>query len=383
MAETIKLCARMTATSNRNQMPQLLTARRPYAHSSTTALRDALAVKLMALIVLVAALAPGARAVAATVNLAQSDQAVAPAPADARRLATYFSPPYQAGPLPSAVDEVLARSAPAELRAGCAAMVDSWGTAARGTSRVSLRILAVAGGSAWLAYRCDSRMAPFDNDYSERLAVFTAARGTIQFLNLKAIEDTGATLYHVGFAKTLRLRGAENSAAFEVFAVGSSPSAGSASRNAEERLSQNGSASQDRSAADGQAENRFVVIANSATATKPVLALVTARKRPGAPNGDTAGADVSNSDEYRAALRFDHDLTGHLTAVVAYARNNPTGERSSFGVIRYAWNPATFTFAVAKPIPPPSVHRPKGRLPRGQSPPERLPPVPGYHPLAN
>jgi hypothetical protein len=318
---------------------------------------------------ILAALYLAASAVAATVNLAQSDQAVAPAPADARRLATYFSPPYQAGPLPSAVEEILARSAPAELRAGCAAMVDSWGPAARGTSRLSVRILAVAGGSAWLAYRCDSRdsrLPQFEGNYSERLAVFNSARRIIQFLDLKASEDTTATLYHVGLAETLKLRGAENSAAFEVFAVGSSPADGGASRDAGD------SSSQDRATQDGQAENRFVVIANSATAAKLVLALVTARKRTGARNGDTAGAGASDSDEYRAALHFDHDLTGHLTAIEAYYRAAPPGARSRFGVLRYAWNPATFTFAVAKPLARPAHPQQ----------PVRLPPVPGYHPHA-
>jgi hypothetical protein len=308
---------------------------------------------------ILAALYLAASAVAATVNLAQSDQAVAPAPTDARRLATYFSPPYQAGPLPSAVDEILARSAPAELRAGCAAMVDSWGPAARGSSRVSIRILAIAGSSAWVAYRCDSRIPQFEGNYSERLAVFNSARRMIQFLDLEAKEDTAATLYHVGLATTLKLRGAENSDAFVVFAVGSSPS-------------QERSASRDRAAPEGQAENRYVVIANSAIAAKPVLALETARQRPGVSVGDTAGSDSSNSDEYRAALRFDHDLTGHLTAIEAYYRAAPPGARSRFGVLRYVWNPASFTFAAGKPL---------ARQPHPQEP-VRLPPVPGYHPHA-
>jgi hypothetical protein len=316
----------------------------------------------LAATVILAALYLAASTVAATVNLAQSDQAVAPAPADARRLAAYFSPPYQAGPLPVA-DEILARSAPAELRIGCAAMVDSWGRSARGSSRVSIRILAVAGGSAWIAYRCDSRIPQFEGNYSERLAAFNSARRLIEFLDLKANEDTAATLYHIGLATTLKLRGAENSAAFVVFAVGSSP--------LQER-----SASRDSAAPQGQAENRYVVVANSATAARPVLVLVTARRRRGASvGGDAAGteptgADSSNSDEYRAALRFDHDLSGHLTAIEAYYRAAPPGARSRFGVLRYVWNPARFTFAAAKPL---------ARPPRLQAP-TRLPPVPGYHP---
>jgi hypothetical protein len=301
-----------------------------------------------------------APAIAATVNFAQSDQTVAPAPADARRLATYFSPPYHTGPLPSAVEEMLWRSAPAELRAECAATVDSWNRATRGRSRVSVRILGVANGSAWLAYRCasgnadDARLPQSEGNYTERVAVFNSARRTIQFLGLKAREDTAATLYHVGLAENVKLRGAENSATFVVFAISSNARDGSPSGE------------------DRQAENRFVVIANSATAAKLVLALVTARKGPGAGGGDAADADASSSDEYRAALRLDHDLAGHLTAIDAYYREAPSGARSHFGRSRYVWNPATFRFAVAKPLPAPSLRQH----------PVRLPPVPGYSPLA-
>jgi hypothetical protein len=367
-----------------------------------------------------------AASVAATVNLAQSNRIVAPAPADARRLSTYFSPPYKSGPLPSAVEEILLRNAPADLRAGCAAMVDSWGGAARGSSRVTLRILSVAGGSAWVTYRCDSRLAQFDGNYSERLADFNSARGTIQFLDLKTNEDSAATLYHVGLAATLKLRGAENSASFVVFAISFNPAAGepvqksgrhserslrseesrdssqaqndtvgfaqsfpggSTSRDASAAPSQDGPAAQDRAASNGPAENRLVVIANSATTTKPVLSLITARKRPGAQIGDTANGDASDVDEYRAGLRYEHDLAGYLTAVGVYYRDAPPGARSRFGVVRYVWNPATLTFAAAAPVP---IHRLKRGLPSyelrphhppvDQTPFERLPSVPGYHP---
>jgi len=304
----------------------------------------------LAVTVLLAALSLPARAIAAPVNLAQSDQIVTPVSADARRLAAYFSPPYHAGPLPPAVEEILLHNAPAELRAGCAAMVDSWGAAARGTSRLSIRILAVASGSAWLAWRCDSRIVRFENHYSEQLAVFTTARGTIQFLDLKAHEDTGATLYHVSFAETLELRDAESSAAFEVFAVGSSVRGG-ASNNAGGPLAEDSSASEAPTASARKAENRFVVIGNSAAAAKVVLALVTARERPNAPKGETGGAGAFDSDdEYRVALRFDHDLTGHVTAISAFYRDQSIGPRPRFGIIRYVWNPAMFTFAVAAPV---------------------------------
>lgn len=281
-------------------------------------------------------------AVAATVNLSQSNQAVTPSAAEARRLAAYFTPPYRPGPLPPAVDDILLRSAPVELHTACAAMVDSWGATARGSARISLRILAIAAGNAWLAYRCDSRLPRFENEYSERLAAFTAARGTLQFIDLAAPEDTRATLYHVGIANTLKLVGAENSAALVVFAVNSSPLDGAANHAAHDRLS----------------ENRFVVIANSASATKIALALVTARVQPGASTREASHSATSNGEEYRAALRFGHDLAGHLTAVTAYHRDQPLGARPRFGVIRYAWNPATRTFEVAMPVPlPPGGRR--------------------------
>jgi hypothetical protein len=299
-------------------------------------------------------------AVAATVNFAQTDQTITPAPTNARRLATYFSPPYSTGPMPSAVNEILARNAPPELHAGCAATVASWSPAARGSSRVSIRILAVAAGSAWLAYRCDSRLPQLDGTYSELLAVFNSARRSIQFVSLLRPEDNAATLYHVGLDQIVKLRGAEDSAAFLVFAVASKPSGHGTSRGAAVPPSQS-----------LDAENRFVVIANSATMAKPVLTLVTARERPGMRNGVAAGGGTPESDEYRAALRNDHDLTGHLTAVNEYYRKAPTGARSHFGVARYVWNPASFSFALAAPILPASRPRPI-----------RLPAVPGYNPLA-
>jgi hypothetical protein len=190
-----------------------------------------------------------------------------------------------------------------------------------------------------------------DGTYTERLAVFNSARRTLQFLGLEARDDPAAMLYHIALAEMVKLNGAENSGTFIVFAI--SPNAHNAPRLMEDR----------------QAENRFVVIANSATATKRVLALVTARERP----GDGPESDVSSSDEYRAALRLKHDLAGHLIAIDAYYREAPSGRRSHFGVHRYVWDPATFSFAGGKPPP-------LAPLLRRQ--PIRLPPVPGYNPLA-
>ena len=135
-------------------------------------------------IALAATLLPLTRTIAASVNFPQSSQAVSPTPADSRKLDADFTPPFKPGPMPPPVSEILLRSAPAELTNACAAMVDSWGAAARGTARVTLRILAVANGNAWIAYRCDSRRPQFANSYSERLAAFNAARGTIQFIDL-------------------------------------------------------------------------------------------------------------------------------------------------------------------------------------------------------
>jgi hypothetical protein len=294
----------------------------------------------LATITLLAASYSVSIAFAAVVNLTQSDQVITPVPADARRLATYFSPPYHTGPIPPAIKEILLRNTPPEFRAGCAAMVDSLGNAARGSSRVSIRILAVAESSAWLGWRCDSRVGRFDSAYSEQLAIFSASRATIQFFDLKAPQDTGVTFYHVSFAETLKLRNAGGSAAFELFAVGPGVPATGLSR---------------------KAENRFVVIADSATAAKMALALVTARERPGAPSGGTAGGSTLNSDdEYRAAMRFEHDLTGNVTAINVFYRDQAVVPRPRFGNLRYVWNPAAFAFTEAAPIRLPPVGRKPG-----------------------
>jgi hypothetical protein len=290
-------------------------------------------------------------------GFAQSSQTVTMAPPEAHRLAGYFTPPFHPGPMPSVVSDILLRSASAELHDACAAMVDSWGGAARGSARVTMKILGVTAGNAWIAYRCDSRVPRFANDYSERLASFSASRGTIQFIDLVTPTDNAATFYHVSLASMVKLAGAENSAAFEVFAFNTNPLDTDANHAAQNRTS----------------ENRFVVIANSPTTTKIALTLVTAREQPDRKN-HRAGVEglAANGEDYRAAIHFDHDLRGHLTAVNAYHHDRPSGARSSYGTSRYEWDEASLTFASAVPF----------AIPKGRG--KRLPPVPGFQPsLAN
>ena len=229
---------------------------------------------------------------------------------------------------------MLLRSAPPELHRACAAMVDSWGGEARGSARVTVRIIGVAGGNAWVAYRCDSRLPQFANQYSERLAIFSAHRGAIQFIDLAAPDDTGATLYHVALANVVKLLGAESSAAFEIFAVNSAPRRGGAS--------------------DGHdAENRYVIVANSAAMTKIALSLVTRRVRPTA--NDRAVTGDGDDVQAQAGLRFGHDLAGHLTAVNVYHHDRSTGLESHYGLTHYEWNRANLTFEVATPVTLPPV----------------------------
>jgi hypothetical protein len=288
--------------------------------------------------------------VATAANFAQSNQVVTPAPADAHRLAAYFTPPYAPGPMPPRVHEILLRSAPPDLPASCAAMVDGWGAAARGSSRVTARILGVADGNAWIAYRCDSRLPQFTYDYSERLAAFNSSRGAIQFLDLAAPQDPPATLYHVGFSTTLKLIGAEDSAAFEVFAVEPAP------RNSATNHAARSS------------ENRYAIVANSTSATRVALTLVTARSGPDAVDRDSA---LGDSSEYRATLRFDHDIEGHLTFINVYHRDSTVAAKPHFGLARYAWSEATLTFVSVKPVPIKPIRR------------QRLPPQPYDGQLAN
>ena len=304
----------------------------------------------IALLVIFAASAAPARA-----GLAQSNEIVAPAAADARQLASYFTPPYKTGPLPAAVEEILLRAASADLRGGCAATVDRFGAGAHGSARLSMRILGVAGGSAWLSYRCESSAPGFGGLYTERLAVFNSGRRVIQFLDLRTGDDAADTLYHVGLSATMKMRGAEDSASFEVFAV---------------------NPSRDHAGPPRRSENRFVIVANAPTRAGTALSVVTARHR-------AADADAQRSDAapaagtYHAAIRFDHDLTGHLTAVVVYYRD--TAARS--GMVRYVWTPAALRFAIARPIPLPPV----GAESAEQAPSEQvpLPPVPAAPALAH
>jgi hypothetical protein len=273
----------------------------------------------------------------ATVNLPQSSEAVTPSAADSPRLIKNFMPPYRPGPLPPEVNEMLLRSAPPELRRACAAMVDSWGVDAHGSSRVTVRIMAVAGGNAWVAYRCDSRVPQFANQYSERLASFSAKRGAIQFIDLAAPDDTPATLYHVALANTVKLLGAESSAAFEVFAVNSAPRDGGASGGHD-------------------AENRYVIVANSAAMTEIALSLVTRRVRPTANDQAVTGnGDDDHNVQSQAGLRFGHDLAGHLTGVNVYHHDRSTGLESHYGLTHYEWNRASLTFEVAEPVTLPPV----------------------------
>lgn len=285
----------------------------------------------------ITALSLPARAAAALVNLPQSNRIVAPAAADSRRLTKYFTPPYRPGPLPPEVDEMLLRSAPPELGRACAAMVDSWGAEARGSSRVSVRIMAVAGGNAWVAYRCDSRVPQYAGLYSERLATFSAQRGAIQFIDLGTPDDSRATLYHVALSNTVKLLGAESSAAFQVFAVNAAPGASGAKQG-------------------GDAENRYVIVASSAAATRVALSLVTRRVRPGANDRAVTGnAGGDHEVQSQAGLRFGHDLAGHLTGVNVYHRDRSTGLESHYGFTHYEWNRASLTFEVAEPVTLPPV----------------------------
>ncbi len=301
--------------------------------------------------VLLAVLSLGASAGAATVKLVQFDGVVKPAPADARRLAGYFSPPYKSGPPPSVIGEMLIRNAPAKLRAGCAAAVDSWGAGAHGSSRVTVRILAMVNGTAWFAYRCASHEARFAGDYTEQLAGFNTARKQIEFLKLSTPDDRGDTLYHVGYSQTVKLHGAENSAAFQVFAVTAKLGDG-------ESRTAGASPGQNRAERYGASENRFVIVANSAPASKVVLSLVTARHRPDAANRNVAAVGGA-SGEYHAALQYEHDLTGHLTAVVVYARGSTAGGQPRFTVTRFAWNRHKSRFAETAPEAGRKRHRPQ------------------------
>jgi hypothetical protein len=277
------------------------------------------------------------RPAGALVNFSQSNQVVAPPAADSRRLINSFTPPYRPGPLPPEINEILLRNAPPELHRACATMVDSWGADTRGSSRVTVKIFAVASGNAWVAYRCDSRAPQYANQYSERLATFSAKRGVIQFVDLAAPEDTRATLYHVALANTVKLLGAESSAAFEVFAVNSAPRGGDAGGSHD-------------------AENRYVIVANSVAATKIALSLVTRRVRPTA--NDHAVTGNAGDDHYvqsQAGLRFGHDMAGHLTAVNVYHHDRSTGLESHYGLTHYEWSRASLQFEVAEPVTLPPV----------------------------
>jgi hypothetical protein len=289
----------------------------------------------VAIVLSVAALSI-AQPAAAMVNLPQSNQVVAPSAADSRRLIKNFTPPYRPGPMPQEVDEILLRNAPPELHRACAAMVDSWGGEARGSSLVTVRIIAVAGGDAWVAYRCDSRLPPFANQYSERLATFSAQRGAIQFIDLAAPDDTRATLYHVALANMVKLLGAESSAAFEVFAVNSPPRGGGASRGHD-------------------AENRYVIVANTAATTQLALSLVTRRVRPTANDQALTGNGDDDNVQSQAGLRFGHDLAGHLTGVNVYHHDRSTDLESHYGLTHYEWDRASLTFEVAEPVTLPPV----------------------------
>jgi hypothetical protein len=318
---------------------------------------------LLGAIVLLAALSLAIAAGAAAVQFAQFDGVVKPAPADARRLGGYFSPPYKSGPPPSVIGEMLVRNAPAKLRAGCAATVAGWGAAARGSGRVTVRILAMVNGTAWFAYRCASHEPRFAGDYTEQLAAFNTTRKKIEFLKLSTADDRGDTLYHVGYSQTVKLHGAGNSAAFEVFAVTGNLGGGE-SRTAGAPSAQN------RAEQYRETENRFVVVANSAPAAKVVLSLVTARHRPAGTNRKVAAGGEA-SGEYQAALQYEHDLAGHLTAIVAYARSSTASGPPRFTVTRFAWNRHKFRFTETAPEAGRKRHRPPAPQPW-----EPLPPVP-------
>jgi hypothetical protein len=88
---------------------------------------------------------------------------------------------------------MLLRGAPAGWAASCEAKINGWGAAAKGTTRLSVRIVArTSPDEVWLAYRCGSRLLDLRRHYSERLGLFMPAKGTIQYFALDEMAGIGA-----------------------------------------------------------------------------------------------------------------------------------------------------------------------------------------------
>jgi len=242
---------------------------------------------------------------------------------DARTAALLQNPGAQ---LPSGAEAGLLAALPEDLRNACADVVERWGNAAGGSQQWSVRLLYAGQGSAWLAFRCGSRLPQFARFYDERLAAFHAASRALQFLAFDRDSNSDPQLYHVFFWRPLAVPGRQLPA-FRLALPPGNPCCTAAS------------AAAGPIAVAIASEERLLICNDAGGRPAEALSLVT--------QSDVIEQDNKAGDTrtiYNATTRVQRAMDRNVLVIAVDFREEINGRPERQGTLRYAWNPAAGRF---------------------------------------
>jgi hypothetical protein len=268
----------------------------------------------------------------AQVHLPQLQQVVTLPTETARALQAALGPEASSPELSTPAEELLLRTLPEDFHASCGAMIEHWGEIARDSAEWKARALYREADRVWLAFRCGSRAPEYKNDYDERPALLRLDAGKLEFFPLAPNADNDPTLYHLDFAGSVPLQGAQG-IAFKVTEPAENPCCGGPETRSGER---------------------WMVFAETARGVTELLSLVTARD-------DASHCDdpeVDTETTYRGELNFERDASDRIVAVSTtfqeetkeFSGENPEPQTVSrrSGTLRYRWNPTRLQFEEIK-----------------------------------
>jgi hypothetical protein len=271
----------------------------------------------------------------ARVNLPQIRQVVALPEESVRAIQTHLSTATASGhELPSSAEALLLGALPQEFRDACGDLIENWGEIARGTVEWKVRLLHQEADRMWLAFRCRSRAPEYVNDYDERPAVLHLGARTLELFPLASDSSDDSTLYHLEFAETVPLEGAQG-LAFKVTEPAGNPCCdGPESRSGE----------------------RWMVFAETPHGVAELLSVVTARDD----SSHSDDPEIDSETIYRGQITLQRGPQVTVREVVATFKEEEKevtwdGEKSTprtvsqrSGTLRYRWNPASLRFEEMK-----------------------------------
>lgn len=268
---------------------------------------------LCGVVVLVLALPAAAR-----LNLPQQTHETTLPEAARDILQRYLIQPAAAPALPGDLQELLAKSLPAELRGACAEMIVHWGTVAEGTATWSVRALfrweQASGRTLLVAFRCGSSYADYASYYDERLGIVSLEPSGARLRLIPVAEDCDncSDLYHLEFSDELAVLGGTLTVLTLTF-------------------------SSDNPCCDGPSQWRYeqlVYILLPEGSVALVLERVNERYDHDDVEGDT-------TLECSAEVSYHRDSNGYLKSVTADTGCQVGTTRIPHGTLRFDWNPLT------------------------------------------